>query len=115
MGRPSVSGAGWTPARVLAAAEEWVWVPEDAEQLKTVEYHVIAYPEWFAHPTQVAWCRSSRTAGEVISEVEAQVRAWARNRVGWWLSDGTRPRELERQLLALGAQSGKPSTCSPST
>ncbi len=88
---------------MLAAAAEWVWVPENAKQLATAEYHVIAYPESYPHPTQVAWCRSVRSANDVIGDVAAQVRRWGRDRVSWWLTDNSQPGDLESRLRALGA------------
>lgn len=87
----------------MLAAEEWVWVPDDADQLKTRDYHMVAYPQWFTCHTQVACCRSARSADDLIVEVAAQVRRRNRNRVAWWLSDASQPADLESRLRALGA------------
>ena len=93
----------WTHERILDAAAAWVWVPDDAEQVRTDDYHLIAYPAGYTLPTQVAWCRSQRPAGDLLDEVTAQVRRWARNRVSWWVSEATQPRDLEHVLRARGA------------
>ena len=77
----------WTAEKVRAAAEAWVWVPSDAEQILTSEYQLIAYPAHFQHPTQVAWSSAARPVEEVVDEVLAQARVWGRDRVYWWVRD----------------------------
>jgi GNAT superfamily N-acetyltransferase len=77
----------WTAEKVRAAAEAWVWVPPDAEQVLTSEYQLIAYPAHYQHPTQVAWSSAARPVEEVIDEVLAQARTWGRDRVYWWVRD----------------------------
>ncbi len=77
----------WTAEKVRAAAEAWVWVPPDAEQVLTSEYQLIAYPAHYQHPTQVAWSSAARPVEEVVDEVLAQTRAWGRDRVYWWVRD----------------------------
>lgn len=94
----------WSPARVLAAAAEWVWLPDGVEQLETEDYHLVAYPDWFGNPTQVAWCRSTRPADALVDEVTDKVRSWRRNEVSWWVAADTRPGALESELRARGAK-----------
>jgi GNAT superfamily N-acetyltransferase len=77
----------WTAEKVRAAAEAWVWVPPDAQQVLTSEYQLIAYPAYYQHPTQVAWSSAARPLDEVIDEVLAQARAWGRDWVYWWVRD----------------------------
>lgn len=101
------SGAG-VPAYLREtarqAAEEWVWVPPDAEQRLTVDYHLVRYPERFTAATVVGWCRSARPAGELIAEIADQVRAWGRDEVSFWVSEGTRPADLAAALVRAGAE-----------
>jgi ribosomal protein S18 acetylase RimI-like enzyme len=77
----------WTAEKIRAAAEAWVWVPPDAEQVVTSEYQLIAYPAHYQYPTQVAWSSAARPVDVVVDEVLAQARAWGRNRVCWWVRD----------------------------
>lgn len=97
----------WTAEQVLQAAAAWVWVPEDAEQVRTEEYQLIRYPDRFCDPTwppaQVAWSRATRPVDELIGEVAQCTRAWGLDEVGWWVSAATRPEGTERTLLAGGA------------
>ncbi len=93
----------WTAERVLQAAAEWVWVPSDAEEIHTEDYHLIAYPEFFQMPTQLAWSRTQRPPDEVIDEVLVHARALGRPAVFWWVSVATRPPETEQALTARGA------------
>jgi len=80
-----------------------VWIPPDAQQVRTREYQLIAYPEDFQHPTEVAWTAAARPAAEVIAEVTAQVRTWGRDRVYWWVRGDTRPADTEATLQERGA------------
>lgn len=41
----------WDAQAVLAASNEWSWVPEGAPHVRTDEYLVVAYPAWFLTPT----------------------------------------------------------------
>lgn len=93
----------WTAEAVQQAAAEWVWVPPDAEQVVTDEYQLIAYPQYFQHPTKVAWSASERPVGELIDEVAAHVRDWGRDRFYWWVRADTRPADTEAVLLSRGA------------
>jgi GNAT superfamily N-acetyltransferase len=93
----------WTAAAVLQAAAEWVWVPPDAKQVVTGEYQLIAYPQYFQHPTQVAWSASERPTGDLIDEVAAHVRDWGRDSFYWWVRADTRPADTEAILRARGA------------
>ncbi|MGW0227760.1 hypothetical protein ACWDWO_05560 [Actinopolymorpha singaporensis] len=93
----------WTRDRILAAAADWVWVPDDATEVRTDDYHLIAYPEWFSSGTQVAWCRSERPADTLVREIAGQVRRWGRDQVSWWLSSASRPADLESWLRTAGA------------
>jgi GNAT superfamily N-acetyltransferase len=96
----------WTAEKVRAAAEAWVWVPPDAEQVLTSEYQLIAYPAYYQHPTQVAWSSVSRPVEEVVDEVLAQTRDWGRNQVYWWVRDDAAP----SQASTGGANASQAST-----
>ena len=93
----------WTPAAVRAAAAEWVWVPPAAKQVLTSDYQLIAYPNHYQHPTQVAWSSAARPADELIDEVLMQVSGWGRDSVYWWVRADTGPADTEAALQARGA------------
>jgi hypothetical protein len=96
--------AAWTRERVLRYADEWVWLPDGADEVRTEEYHLVAYPAALAVPTHVAWCRSPRPPSDVVEEVIATVRAWGRPDVSFWVSERTMPSDLEDHLRARGAE-----------
>ncbi len=103
-GDPGAPGdGGWTSDRVREAAATWVWVPPGASETRTPDYHLVAYPPAFAVPTHVAWCRSPRSAEDVVAEVLAVVRAWRRPDVSFWVGDSTTPTDLRDHLTARGA------------
>jgi GNAT superfamily N-acetyltransferase len=93
----------WTADAVQAAADAWVWVPPDAEQVVTTEYQLISYPAHFQHPTEVAWSKTTRPVPDLIDEVLSHVRAWGRDRVYWWIRADTEPPGTETALLERGA------------
>jgi GNAT superfamily N-acetyltransferase len=93
----------WTADAVRQAAAEWVWVPPTADQILTSEYQLIAYPQHFQHPTQVAWSKSARPVAEIIDEVAAQVRRWGRDKVYWWVRADTQPEDTAAALQLRGA------------
>jgi hypothetical protein len=97
------AGTTWTSDRVRDAAATWVWVPPGASEARTPEYHLIVYPPTIVVPTQVAWCRSPRSAAAVVDEVAAILRAWGRSEVSFWVGDRTTPADLGDQLTARGA------------
>ena len=93
----------WDAAAVLAASNEWGWVPEGAPHVRTEEYLVVAYPDWFLTPTSARVFGSARDAAELADEICAVALGWGRDRLWWRLSDQTRPAALEPELLARGA------------
>ncbi len=93
----------WTAAAVQQAADEWVWIPADAEQVETDDYQLIAYPQYFQEPTQVARSASERPVPELIDEVAARVRNWGRDTFYWWVRADTRPANTEAVLQSRGA------------
>lgn len=93
----------WDAEAVLAASNEWAWVPDGAPHVRTDEYLVVAYNEWFLTPTVARVFHSDRDPAALIEEVHAIARGWGRARLWWSLSDTTRPEGLEPELLRRGA------------
>ena len=92
-------------ADVLAEAAAWVWVPEDAEEHRTDDYWLIAYPPHFAEPTVVTRIESPRPSGELIDEVLTVAAGMGRDDVVFrGLGEATRPRGLDSMLLSRGAE-----------
>jgi hypothetical protein len=93
----------WDAEAVLAASNEWAWVPDGAPHVAKDEYLVVAYPEWFISPTAVRVFGSQRDPRELVAEIVAIVRGWGRDRMWWRVSDFTRPTQLESYLLGRRA------------
>ena len=93
----------WDAEAVLAASNEWSWVPEGAPHVETGEYLVVAFPDYFLNPTSVRIFGSERDAGELVDEIVDVARGWGRGRLWWRLSEFTRPTTLEPLLLTRGA------------
>jgi hypothetical protein len=93
-------------ADVLARAAEWVWVPPFARELPTPEYRVVAFPDYFAEPTEAmpAIFDSTRAPEAVVDDVLTAVADLGRHQVAFMgLSELTRPVGLEAHLEDRGA------------
>lgn len=88
---------------MLAASNDWGWVPEGAPHVRTDEYLVVAYPHHFLTPTSARVFGSDRDAAEVIGEICDIARGWGRDRLWWRVSDVSRPTGLEPGLMSRGA------------
>ncbi|MHA3703718.1 GNAT family N-acetyltransferase [Jatrophihabitans sp. YIM 134969] len=91
-------------ARVVAAAADWLYLPDGAPSHVTPEVAVVGYPESWDPPTWATRIRSQRAPSELIADVDAVVRAWGRPDVAWWIDEGTTPAELESHLQDAGAE-----------
>jgi GNAT superfamily N-acetyltransferase len=93
-------------ADVLARAAEWVWVPPFAREVRTPEYRVVAFPDYFAEPTEAmpASFESTREPHEIVDDVLRAVVELGREQVVFMgLGDLTRPVGLEAHLMSRGA------------
>lgn len=88
---------------MLAASNEWSWVPDGAPHVRTDEYLVVAYPDYFVTPTSARVFGSDRDPADLVEEICDVPRGWGRGRLWWRLSDFTHPAGLEPELVARGA------------
>lgn len=88
---------------MLAASNEWVWVPEAAPVVRTDEYLVVAYPEWFLQTAAARVFGSERDAADLVDEIGQATLRLGREQLWWRVSDQTRPWGLEAELVARGA------------
>ncbi|MEO5745940.1 MAG: hypothetical protein ABIQ53_15305 [Terracoccus sp.] len=93
----------WDAAAVLAASNDWVWVPDAAPVVRTDEYVVVAYPEWCLQTTSARVFGSDRDAVELVDEIGKAALRLGRERLWWRVSDQTQPCGLETELVARGA------------
>lgn len=89
---------------MLAADAAWAWVPEESRSLRTAEYLVVAHPDYAKAHTFARVFGSDRDATELVDEVHAVAHDFGRDRVWWMVSDATRPRTLEPELLRRGGE-----------
>jgi hypothetical protein len=95
----------WTADAVLAAAAAWAWVPPDASQVLTEDYHLVSYPSHYnVAPVRVLWSRTARPLEELISEITGYVLAWGHTEAEWDISAATRPAGTETELVGRGAE-----------
>ena len=93
----------WDAEAVLAASNEWSWVPEGAPHVRNDEYLVVAYPDHFLTPTSARVFGSERDASELADEIAEIAQGFGRDRLWWRLSELTRPEGLEPELVRRGA------------
>lgn len=92
----------WDTERVVAAANEWVWLPEGAPHVATEDTIVICYPEWFATPTTARALHATRDPVGQVERAHAVARGWGRERIWWIVSDVGGSAEVERELVRRG-------------
>ena len=68
---------------MLAASNEWAWVPDRAPHVRNDEYLVVAYPDYFLTPTSARVFGSERDAVELADEIADVTRGLGRDRL-WW-------------------------------
>jgi hypothetical protein len=95
-------GNGWEAAAVLAASNEWVWVPRGSVHARTDEYLAVAPPDYMGLPVLVRMFGSQRSGGEIVDEVLALTSGWGEEKTSWRVSDATVPRDLEPELYRRG-------------
>lgn len=83
-------------ARVLREAEDWVWVPPDAEDVVTEEYRLVAYPD----RTAVQWSRTSRLPA-LVDELTGVARERG-HPLRWWVNGRTEPADTDEVLRSRG-------------
>ena len=93
----------WDAEAVLAASNEWSWVPEGAPHVRNDEYLVVAYPDHFLTPTSARVFGSERDVSELADEIAEIAQGFGRDRLWWRLSELTRPEGLEPELVRRGA------------
>jgi len=93
----------WDAEAVLAASNRWTWVPEGAPHVETDEYLVVKYPDYYLNPTSARVFGSEREPRDLADEIFEITRAFGRSRLWWRLSEFTRPRGLEAELMRRGA------------
>ena len=91
-------------ATVVAASEDWLWVPPGAETVATEEYLLVRYPDHYSDNTQVVRTTCRRPVAEVVREVRERARAWGRGEVVWVAHLGAEPPDLAAELEAAGGR-----------
>jgi GNAT superfamily N-acetyltransferase len=94
----------WDADSVLAASNAWAWVPDHARSVRTDEYLVVAYPDTYLTPTGARLLGSDREPAALIDDVHAVARDLGRDRLWWTVSDTSRPKGVEAELLRRSAQ-----------
>ena len=98
-----MSTHSWTAADVVAASDEWVWIPEGSREVRTDAYLLVVAEEFIPSPTSVFVTGSRGKAADLVDEIVDVARNLGRTRTWWHLSDATRPPELGAELVRRGA------------
>ena len=108
-----MSNDSWTAADVVAASNEWVWIPEGSREVRTDDYLLVAAEEFIPSPTSVFVTGSRAQAADLVDEIVDVARNLGRTRTWWHVSDATRPPELEAESRPPRRGARRPaSTCS---
>jgi len=93
----------WTAKDVVAASDEWIWIPDGSREVRTDDYLVVVADEFLPSPTSVFVTEADVPAAQLVDEIVDVARGFGRSRTWWHLSDATRPLALEPELLRRGA------------
>jgi hypothetical protein len=93
----------WTAKAVVAASDEWIWIPDGSREVRTDDYLVVVADEFLPSPTSVFVTEADAAPEHLVDEVTGVARGFGRSRTWWHLSDATRPLGLEPELLRRGA------------
>lgn len=97
----------WNDERLLTEAERWTWWPPDTTVIEEPAYLLTL---WTEDPARnlVHWTHAADDTADagvaVIGEVLQRLRAAGRTGVRWWVTEATRPTNLEDLLLRRGFQ-----------
>lgn len=95
------TSSAWTDDDVLAAAAEWLWLPDGTEVLDG-DVTILRRPAWLARRVAVERTRSDRPAAELIDEASSIARGWEADTLQWAVGDHDAP-DLATELEARGA------------
>lgn len=83
--------------RTLKAANDWTWIPPDAEDYIEADYRLTIYPD----RSSVQWSTTDRPLDELIAEVRERARG-TNPVLRWWVKGHTKPDDTADILLANG-------------
>jgi GNAT superfamily N-acetyltransferase len=92
----------WTAEDVLAAARDWVWIPEGARRYAADGLDIVAYPLYFSMPTQVLRSSWDGPLDEMVERARQVARGWGRDALFWWVTSDS-PARLADVLVDDGA------------
>ncbi|MBF0816865.1 hypothetical protein E4U02_10615 [Microbacterium paludicola] len=95
------TSSAWTDDDVLAAAAEWLWLPDGTEVVDG-DVTILRRPAWLARRVAVERTRSDRPAAELIDEASSVARGWEAETLQWAVRDDDAP-DLAAELEARGA------------
>ena len=80
-----MSTHSWTAADVVAASDEWVWIPEGSREVRTDDYLLVVAEEFIPSPTSVFVTGSRGKAADLVDEIVDVARNLGRTRTWWHL------------------------------
>ncbi|MEO7447426.1 MAG: hypothetical protein ABI336_04055 [Humibacillus sp.] len=92
----------WDTDAVLAASDQWSWVPDEARVHRTDELLVVAYPDYVGTPTVARSLGSDRDPAALVDEAHDAARGLGRERVWWNVTSHRRPEGLGEELRLRG-------------
>lgn len=83
--------------RVLKAANDWTWIPPDAQDYIEDDYRLTIYPD----RTSVQWSVTERPLDELIGEIRERARG-TNPLLRWWVKPHTKPDDTADILMSHG-------------
>jgi GNAT superfamily N-acetyltransferase len=87
---------------VVAASNDWIWIPEYATTAETDEYTLIRFPDYFDHPLELVRFQTARRAEPAVEDALARARGFGLPELHWMVRLDSPPAVTD-VLLARGA------------
>ena len=87
---------------VIAASNDWTWIPDTATTTETDEYLIVRFPDYFDHPLEVVRFTPEGPAADAVEIVLDRARVYGLPKL-WWMVRLDSPPGVGELLAARGA------------
>ena len=95
-------GMSLSAESVVAASNEWLWIPENATTAETDEYLLVRRPDYFDHPLELIRFQPAGPAAAAVAAALDRARQFGLSELYWMMRLGSPP-EVAELLAGRGA------------
>ena len=87
---------------VVAASNDWLWIPDNATTAETDEYLLVRFPDYFGHPLELIRFQPAGPAAAAMATALDRARRFGLPELHWMMRLGSPP-EVAELLAGRGA------------